>query len=66
MTFSFLPDAVKDAEIENWAAKKIQSSFKQYKYHKTLSKDVDDGGRLADCTGPRGSATAATGAVETY
>ena len=28
-------DAVKDDEIENWAAKKIQSSFKQYKHQKS-------------------------------
>ncbi len=37
---------MKDDEIENWAAKKIQSSFKQYKYQKTLSKETstDDGG----------------------
>jgi len=33
--------AVKDEEIENWAAKKIQNSFKQYKYHKTMSLDKD-------------------------
>lgn len=32
--------AVKDDEIENWAALKIQNSFKQYKYQKTLSKDA--------------------------
>ena len=30
--------AVKDDEIEDWAAKKIQSSFKQYKHQKTLSR----------------------------
>ena len=33
---SYISDAVRDDEIENWAAKKIQSSFKQYKYQKTL------------------------------
>lgn len=33
------PCAIKDDEIENWAAKKIQSSFKQYKYQKTISLD---------------------------
>ena len=32
--------AVKDDEIEDWAAKKIQSSFKQYKHQKTLSRYV--------------------------
>ena len=35
-------DAVKDEEIENWAAIKIQHSFKQYKNHKTLSQDLKD------------------------
>ena len=35
-TFSLILDAVKDEEIENWAAAKIQSSFKQYR-QKTLS-----------------------------
>ena len=40
-TICLLPDAVKDEEIENWAAKKIQNSFKQYKYHKTMSLDKD-------------------------
>lgn len=38
--------AVKDEEIENWAAKKIQNSFKQYKYHKTMSLDKDGGDDL--------------------
>lgn len=34
-----IADAVKDAEIENWAATKIQSSFKQYKSQKTRTKE---------------------------
>ncbi|XP_040568365.1 eye-specific diacylglycerol kinase isoform X2 [Lepeophtheirus salmonis] len=34
--------AVKDAEIENWAAKKIQRSFKEYKYNKSLSQELMD------------------------
>ena len=37
--FLFTSGAIKDDEIENWAAKKIQSSFKQYKYQKTISQD---------------------------
>jgi len=37
--FLFISGAIKDDEIENWAAKKIQSSFKQYKYQKTISQD---------------------------
>jgi len=32
--------AVKDDEIENWAAKKIQSSFKQYKHEKSTREKV--------------------------
>ena len=34
-------DAVKDDEIETWAAKTIQHSFKQYK-KKALSQEVPD------------------------
>ena len=34
----YIPDAVKDDEIETWAAKTIQHSFKQYK-KKTLSQE---------------------------
>ena len=41
LNFNF-SDAVKDEEIENWAAIKIQHSFKQYKNHKTLSQDLKD------------------------
>ena len=33
-------DAVKDDEIENWAAKKIQSSFKQYKHQKSTREKM--------------------------
>ena len=40
-------DAVKDDEIEDWAAKKIQSSFKLYKHQKTLSKDLSIDGDVA-------------------
>jgi len=49
LTFHFcFTDAVKDDEIEDWAAKKIQSSFKLYKHQKTLSKDLSiDGGEAA-------------------
>jgi len=32
--------AVKDDEIENWAAKKIQSSFKQYKHQKSTREKM--------------------------
>lgn len=39
IVFKTISDAVKDDEIENWAAKKIQNSFKQYKYQKNLSQD---------------------------
>jgi len=39
--------AVKDDEIEDWAAKKIQSSFKLYKHQKTLSKDLSIDGDVA-------------------
>ena len=34
-------DAVKDDEIETWAAKTIQHSFKQYK-KKTLSQEATE------------------------
>ena len=36
-----LSDAVRDDEIETWAAKTIQHSFKQYK-KKTLSQEVTE------------------------
>lgn len=35
---TFFSDAVKDDEIENWAAKKIQSSFKEYRYQKSMAQ----------------------------
>ena len=35
----YFTDAVKDDEIETWAAKTIQHSFKQYK-QKTLSQEA--------------------------
>ena len=35
---NYVPDAVKDDEIETWAAKTIQHSFKQYK-KKALSQE---------------------------
>ena len=37
---TFLSDGVKNDEIEDWAAKKIQNSFKLYKHQKTLSRDL--------------------------
>lgn len=43
--------AVKDDEIEDWAAKKIQSSFKQYKHQKTLSRDMSESESLSSATG---------------
>ena len=51
MTKYAFADAVKDDEIEDWAAKKIQNSFKHYKHQKTLSKDLSfdgDAGVSAD------------------
>jgi hypothetical protein len=41
MSLVFFSDAVRDEEIEDWAAKKIQNSFKQYKHQKTLSQEGD-------------------------
>ena len=38
--FFSVADAVKDDEIENWAAKKIQSSFKQYKHQKSTREKM--------------------------
>jgi len=40
-SINLFADAVKDAEIETWAAKTIQHSFKQYK-KKTLSQDTPE------------------------
>lgn len=37
-----LSDDVRDDEIDNWAAKKIQTSFKHYKHQKSLSQDRPD------------------------
>ena len=52
--FPYFSDAVRDDEIENWAAKKIQYSFKQYKYQKTLSQD--GGGPGTPTSGPPANA----------
>jgi hypothetical protein len=40
--FVTISDDVRDDEIDNWAAKKIQTSFKHYKYQKSLSQDRPD------------------------
>lgn len=59
MPLFFFSDAVKDDEIENWAAKKIQYSFKQYQKTKaaaasaTASTEDDD-------SEAKGTAAAAT------
>ena len=35
-SFLFLSDPYRDAEVEEWAARKIQSSFKNYKREKSV------------------------------
>ena len=39
MTFFKISDDVRDDEIDIWAAKTIQRSFKKYQHQKSLSQD---------------------------
>ncbi len=55
-------DTYEDREIENWAAKKIQSSFKQYKTQKERRTHTQSQ-QLAVSTAAAAAAAAATGSA---
>ena len=65
--FPNFPDDVRDDEIDNWAAKKIQTSFKKYQHQKSLSQDRPEtpenrAARVARANATSGASAAASAA----